>query len=148
MTDWSVRMSARWAFVVGAALVVFAVWLSLASSPWIGLALVPVIAAVGLFTVVDVTVDERGLVVTYGPLGWPRTELGYDQIASVEVTEIKPMKWGGWGYRGAMWIGDAAVVLRGGEALQVTRHDERTFSVTVDDAATGAAAIERRLASS
>ncbi|MDH3707055.1 MAG: hypothetical protein OES57_13375 [Acidimicrobiia bacterium] len=146
MADWSMRMWARWAFVIGACLVAFAVWLSVASSPWIGVALVPVIAAVGLFAVVDVVVDERGLVVTYGPFGWPRTELGFDQIASVELTDIKPMRWGGWGYRGAMWIGDAAVVLRGGEALRVTRPDERTFSVTVDDAAGAVMAIERRLA--
>jgi hypothetical protein len=38
--------------------------------------------------------------------------------------------------------GSFGIVLRAGEALQVTRRDGRRFTVTVDDAATAAALLE------
>lgn len=45
----------------------------------------------------------------------------------------------GWGYRGSRrTFGRAALVLRTGPAIRLDLTDNRTFAVTVDDAATGA----------
>jgi hypothetical protein len=47
-----------------------------------------------------------------------------------------------FGYRGSLLIfGAAAVILRRGPALKLTLRDGKTFLVTVDDAATGAALL-------
>ena len=43
-------------------------------------------------------------------------------------------------------VGRASVVLRSGPALRLTRRDGRTFLVTVDDAATGAALLNDLIA--
>jgi hypothetical protein len=47
-----------------------------------------------------------------------------------------------FGYRGSLLVfGAAAVAVRRGPALRLTLRDGKTFLVTVDDAATGAALL-------
>ncbi|MGO9672471.1 MAG: hypothetical protein ACLPS1_28540, partial [Streptosporangiaceae bacterium] len=64
------------------------------------------------------------------------------RITAAERIDLKPMQWGGWGYRGSRTaFGRAAVVLRGGDAIRLRLTDGSEFAVTVDDAATGAALL-------
>ena len=54
-------------------------------------------------------------------------------------------EFGGWGLRLSV-EGRFGVVLRQGEAIEVTRANGRRFLVTVDDAATGAALLQALIA--
>ncbi|MGM1017547.1 MAG: hypothetical protein ACQEW8_08435 [Actinomycetota bacterium] len=74
-------------------------------------------------------------------LGWPRVEIPASDIRSARSMHLEPfVEFGGWGLRYAP-DGRYGVVLRAGEALEVTRSDGRTFFVTVDDAATAASVL-------
>lgn len=73
--------------------------------------------------------------------GWPRIEIPSADIASVRAIDVDPFaEFGGWGLRYGL-DGRYGVVLRRGEALEVTRVGGRRFVVTVDDAQTAAAAF-------
>lgn len=75
-------------------------------------------------------------------LGWPNTRIPLADIDRVEVTTIDPFaEFGGWGWRIAT-DGRRGVVLRRGEALQITRRSGRVFVVTVTGAAEAAAVLE------
>ncbi len=91
---------------------------------------------------VRVTVDWRGLRIRYGALPWPVTAVPLRRITAAERIDLRPMQWGGWGYRGSRTaFGRAAVVLRGGDAIRLRLADGGEFAVTVDDAGTGAALL-------
>ena len=88
-----------------------------------------------------VRVDDRGLVV-HSPIGFPRFTVPLAEVEAVTVRNVNPTaEFGGWGIRLAP-DGSFGIVLRSGEALQVTRRNGRRFVVTVDDAATAAALLE------
>ncbi|MFJ9174051.1 DUF1648 domain-containing protein [Streptomyces sp. NPDC102360] len=105
----------------------------------------PVGALLTCFGRVRVRVDARGLRVRFGVLPWPEARVPLDAGEAL-VREISPLgDFGGWGYR--VRPARSGVVVRGGEALAVKRRSGREFSVTVDDARTGAAlfnALARR----
>lgn len=88
-----------------------------------------------------VRVDPSGIVVRSQPFGWPRTRIAAADIAAVDTSHVEPLsEFGGWGWRWAPGR-NFGVISRGGEAIEVTRRDGRRFTVTVDDAATGAALL-------
>jgi hypothetical protein len=59
------------------------------------------------------------------------------------------MEHGGWGYRGSLKLfGRAAVVLRGGEGLQLDLADDKVLTITVDNAEEGAGLLNDLVASS
>lgn len=96
-----------------------------------------VVAAV---TEARVTVGPRGVTVALGLLGWPRLRVPVEAISDVEVEDVTPLSYGGWGLRVAP--GATAVVVRRGEGLRITRRDgRRTFVVTVDDAPVAAGVL-------
>lgn len=108
-----------------------------------------ILAAVTLFIAVTVCimlvfrvrVNADGLVVR-SIVGWPRTHIPLERVAKVETVLLDPLReFGGWGWRIAV-DGRRGVVLRAGEALQVTRDDGRVFVVTVDGAADAAATLQ------
>jgi hypothetical protein len=105
---------------------------------------VGVVVAISLlgFTSVRVTVAARGVTVGYGVLGLRLTRIPLRRIAFAEAVEqekaILP-------YKGLV-SGNVSVVLRGGPALRLTLRDGKTFLVTVDDAATGAALLNDLIA--
>lgn len=75
-------------------------------------------------------------------LGWPNTGIPLDRIEKIEVVQIAPMaEFGGWGWRISP-DGRRGVVLRAGEALQVTDSRGKVFVVTVDDAVEAASVLE------
>lgn len=77
--------------------------------------------------------------------GWPRWSIPASDIADVQVVTVNPMgDFGGWGLRLSV-DGRVGVVLRTGEALQITRRKGRPFVVTVDDAETAAAVLSAQV---
>jgi hypothetical protein len=82
--------------------------------------------------------------------GWlplPSLRLPLEQVESVDVIDLEPMRWGGWGYRGSLRaFGKAAWVVRSGPGLVLHLTRGRTFAVTVDGADEAAAVIRSRIA--
>lgn len=73
--------------------------------------------------------------------GWPKVEISAGEITSARDVTVTPFAdFGGWGLRHGL-DGRYGVVLRAGEALEVTRVDGRRFVVTIDDAETAAAVL-------
>lgn len=94
----------------------------------------------GAIFVFRVRVDRAGLTVR-SAVGVPRFRIPLDDVAEARVVIVSPMaEFGGWGLRVGL-DGRFGVVLRAGEALQVTRRDNRVFVVAVDDATTAAALL-------
>lgn len=95
-----------------------------------------IIPATSVFTV---RVDATGFTVV-SALGWPRVFVPYGNIADARAVMVDGLtEFGGYGVRAAP--GAFGVVLRNGEAIEVTRVKGRRIVVTVDDAATGAALV-------
>ena len=70
----------------------------------------------------------------YGMLPWPRTSIDVVEIESASAIDVRPMEWGGWGYRGTLTLmKQAAVVLRAGPGIRLDLTDGRVFVVTVDN---------------
>lgn len=147
-TEWAgtATMARSGRIVLGVSLVVLlaATVLSFAAggaAGWITLTTLLVLTVlVATMLVFRVRVDTRGLLVR-SAVGWPRTWIAAAEIASVRVTEIDPFaEFGGWGWRYGV-DGRRGIVLRAGEALEVTRRGGTVFVVTVDDAATAASLL-------
>ena len=136
-----------WVFVAlfGGMLVLLAgVTIALAvdgASYWstLGIAIVLVPVAVGT-SFWRVRVSAAGFTVR-SLLGLPRFSVPIDQIESARVTQVTPLgDFGGWGVRFGSH-GRLGVVVRAGEALEVSRLTGRTIVVTVSDARSAAALI-------
>lgn len=112
---------------------------------WIIIGATALVAALVVTTVAfHVRVDDEGLAIN-SVVGWPRVHVPLDDIASAAVVQVNPMgQFGGWGLRwGPAGFG---VVLRTGEGIEVRRRSGKTLTVTVDDAATGAALLNTLVA--
>lgn len=106
--------------------------------PLFAIAATPVIGALvalGTYKIM-VTIGPDGIRVDWGLLRWPHTIVPIDQIRGVRTDAVKPLHWGGWGYRSA---GEGVgVIIRGGPALVVDRRHSSTIYITLphaDDAA-------------
>jgi hypothetical protein len=133
--------------VAGAVNIVLGLVVAVTSELWVGLVLVLVGLSVAAFTSVTVTIDERGIGVRSGIVGWPRVRLPLDVVEEAEPTVVRPMAWGGWGYRGSLRLfRRAAWVLRAGEGLQLRLRGGRRFVVSIDDADEAAAVLNGLLA--
>jgi hypothetical protein len=97
-----------------------------------------------MFSVVHVRVDGAGVQIEVGTFPRWKTTVPLGEIANAEVIELRPMEWGGWGYRGSLrWFGRVAVVVRGGPAVLLHLKGDKRFAVTVDRAEAGAAEVRR-----
>lgn len=111
-----------------------------ATSIWLGIVTMLVSTmAVALVAHLQVTVDWRGLriVSTFGRITLKHIRL--EDVAAVEVTELSPMEWGGWGYR--VMPGRSAVIMGAGPGLIVTTTGGKQFAVTVGDPDTAASLL-------
>jgi hypothetical protein len=145
---WSGRARAAWALPGGVVLVAAGALTWALAGRWWDPGLVLVIAGSMMlgFTSVRVTVAARGVSVGYGVLGLRLTRIRLSRIASAAAVELRSFS---FGYRGSLVLfGTAAVILRRGPALRLTLRDGKTFIVTVDDAATGAALLNDLIAAS
>lgn len=97
-----------------------------------------------------VSAGPAGLTVR-GIYGLPVFRVKAADIAGVVAIGVVPLRdFGGWGIRGAVgrdghWR--TGIVVRAGDAIQVTRRSGKQFVVTVDDAARGAAVLKAYIAS-
>ncbi|MGH8914669.1 MAG: hypothetical protein ACRDZM_09165, partial [Acidimicrobiia bacterium] len=131
--SWVGRASVRWPLaLLGAAVLVFALLPDWGVWP-AGLLVVLALA----FMQVEVNVNNDGLTVRLG--GIPVRRIPVVKISSARAIDLEPSEWGGWGWRASP--NGSAIVLRRGDALEVTFTGGRRFAVTVDDAATGAALL-------
>lgn len=95
----------------------------------------------GTMIVFRVRVNSEGLRAR-SLFGWPSNHVPLDRIAQVDVVQLDPFReFGGWGWRLAV-DGRRGIVLRAGEALQVTQTNGRVFVVTVDGASDAAAVLD------
>ncbi|HWV50232.1 MAG TPA: DUF1648 domain-containing protein [Microbacterium sp.] len=102
---------------------------------------VVLLVAIGCGIAFRVSVTAGGLRVR-SFLGWPDTRIPVDDITRIDVVRIDPLtEFGGWGWRFGT-DGRRGVVLRSGEALQVTRSNGRVFVVTIDRAHQAAALLQ------
>ncbi len=141
---WSSSLSSRWILLPAIGLLTFGPLVMLApdTPPW--LLVVIVIGGIALLSLASIRVraDSAGLHVKYGALPWPTTNISIDRIDEASVIDVRPMDWGGWGYRGTLTLmKQAAIVLRAGPGIRLDLNDGRVFVVTVDDPETAVALI-------
>lgn len=138
---WAGRVVSRVAVGVGGgATLVVAMLVVALDMPALVLLVVALLLLVLVSAVIVVTVDSRGLTAR-SALGWPRFHVPLDEVESVTVRQVRPLReFGGWGFRVGL-AGQVGYVVRTGEAIEVGRTRGRSFVVTVDDAATGAALL-------
>lgn len=106
----------------------------------LGVACLVVIVSLVVTLSFRVRIGPGGLVVR-SLAGWPRVSIPSTDVASARSVEVDPFaEFGGWGVRYGL-DGRYGVVLRRGEAIEVTRTDGRRFVVTVDDSRTAAAVL-------
>ena len=91
--------------------------------------LVLVAGACSAFAKIRVSVDRRGLRVVSSLFRLPIKQVPLTEVASARSESIRPLEWGGWGYR--ITPGRSAVVLTSGPAIVVERHNGTLFAVTV-----------------
>ena len=136
---WVRRVTAPWSIgivVLGVAHIVVGALLKITVLAGGGVVLAMLGVAMGS---IRVSADHRGLIVRWGPLGLPRTTIPLRDIVRAEAIDIRPMEWGGWGYRGGLRLfGRAAIVMRAGPGLRLDLTSGRVMAVTVDDAGTAA----------
>ena len=101
--------------------------------------MVAAIVLVASFIRLRVSVDWRGLRVVSAIFGIPLKRIRLDAIAAIDAADLRPVEWGGWGYR--IMPGRSAVILRKGPGLIVTTKNEKQFAITLDDPETPAALL-------
>jgi hypothetical protein len=137
----AITLGALWLLLVG--IVVFSWAVSGPSgAAWLSAVILVLMSlAIASSLVFRVRVTAAGLHVR-SVTGWPKMRIPLRDITRVETVRIDPFaEFGGWGWRLGL-DGRRGVVLRPGDALQVTRTGGKVFVVTVDGATAGAAVLE------
>ena len=91
-----------------------------------------------LFSRVIVLISNDGLQIRLGG-GLKVKTVRLGKIRSARPIDLEPAAWGGWGWR--IIPSGTAIVLRRGDAIEITYKSGRRFAVTVDDAATGSSVL-------
>jgi hypothetical protein len=146
---WVGTARSVWALPIVVALAAIGAYFALTRSPMFGLA-PALIGLVALpFVSLRVVADRHGVDIAFGPFGWPKRRIPLANIRRATTLDVVPMEHGGWGYRGSLKLfGRAAVVLRGGEGLQLDLADDKVLTITVDNAEEGAGLLNDLVASS
>lgn len=132
--NWVGRTRVKWVPLI---LLVVAVAMVLLV-PDLPLWLFVLVAGLGLvFSQVEAQVTNDGMRIRLG--GIPVRRLKIEDISSARSIDAVPTELGGWGWR--VVPGVTAIVLRAGDAIELTFKTGRRFVVTVDDATTGAALL-------
>ena len=125
----------------GAIGVLLAAFFFTVALPFVALPFAVVALALTSFSTIAVTINSDGLHIAFGPWGVPTKRIPLGDIVAAQAIDVRPMRWGGWGYRWIPWKRATAVVLRRGPGVKVDRVGGRTFVVTVDDASKAAAVL-------
>lgn len=146
MTTWTA--TARWAVPAAIGSLVLLGALSVVTR-LVAPGVIGVLVAVAFvhFRRVEVTVDETHLRTRFA---WPHLIRATVPLAEIErleyVADLRPVRYGGWGYRGSLrLLKKAAVILRRGEGVIFALTRDRRFVVTVDDAESLAHTVQARL---
>lgn len=110
---------------------------------WFTIVMVLVMAITTQFSTLITEVRRDGFYVQFGVTGLLRRRIAWDNVAKVELINIRPTEWGGWGYRWVPWRNATAAVLRKGPGLKFEFGNGKVFAVTIDDAENALAAIRR-----
>jgi hypothetical protein len=128
--------------VAGGVNVVLGLVVAVVEQLWVGALLVALGLVLASFATVLVTIDERGIGIRSGLIGWPRVRFPLSLIEEAELAEVRPIGLGGWGYRGSLRLFKrAAWVLRAGEGLRLQMRGGQHFVVSIDDAGEAAAVV-------
>ena len=143
---WTAR--AAWALPVAGGVLLFGILLTaLVASPVPVLICLLAAVVVLHFRHITVTVDETHLRTVFaGPL--IRVRIPLAEIERLEyVPDLRPVRYGGWGYRGSLrLLKKAAVILRRGEGVIFALTGERRYILTVDEAESLARTVQARIA--
>jgi len=143
---WATTVVARWLLLLGFAALVLSAVVAVFTVPWLGAILLLSVAMLSLARI-RVRADRAGLLVRYGFMGWPRTRVPIDRIQRASAIDVRPMQWGGWGYRGSLTLmRRAAIVLRAGPGIRLDLTGGKVFVVTMDDPQTPAALLNAEVA--
>lgn len=88
---------------------------------------------------VRVRITERGLAISFGPLGLPVRRIPLNRVDSARMEIRRPSEVGGWGIRGLP--GRSTIMVRAGECLVVRYTSGGELGISVDDAERGAALL-------
>jgi hypothetical protein len=128
-----------WAYLVLLPLAAIGGVIAVLVNPWAASpVLFPAVVVLVVLTV-RLAVDRRGLLVGFGPWGWPRLTMPLREIEYAEVTALRPSEWGGWGYR--MRPGGRGVILRAGPGVRLRLSEDRQFVASTRDPQTAAGLI-------
>jgi hypothetical protein len=138
---WVGRASGRTLPAVVLATTILLAAVAVATGLWALLAVAAVLLLLLLsMASFHVRVSASGLTVR-STFGWPRTSVPADEIERADAVRVRPVRdFGGYGWRLGRQ-GRTGVVVRAGEALEVTRTGGRRLVVTVDGAADAAALL-------
>lgn len=132
--SWVGRARVRWMTMALFAVAIVLLFVFPEIPVWVFLG----VAGIGVvFSQVEANVTNDGLRVRLG--GLPVRKIALGEVSSARSIDLEPTEWGGWGWRVAP--GRSAIVLRRGEALEVTFKNGRRFAITVDDSLAGAALL-------
>lgn len=96
---------------------------------WLVLAPATVLLGLVVFAYQRIEVTSSDVVFTWFPLY--RRRVPFDQIANVEVVEVVPWKFGGWGLR--LHAHGVALTNRGGSGVSVTSSSGNTTIISVEN---------------
>ncbi len=138
----------RWAVPTAAVILVGGLALAAAlGSVVLAIAVVLVAVLMVQFRRITVTVDETHLRTAFAWPGFVRVRVPLAEIERLEyVPDLRPVRYGGWGYRGSLrLLKKAAVVLRRGPGVIFALTGDRRYIVTVDDAESLARTVHDRI---
>lgn len=132
--------------LLGVVGLVSVVLVAFSGGPLVDLALpISVLLVVAMwFSSMRVDVTRECVQVSSGLLAWPRSRIATGALVSATALEVRPMRWGGWGYRGSRRLFKrAAWIVRTGPGLVLAIDDGSTLTITVDGAPEAAAVLNR-----
>ena len=135
-TTWSGRAANLWIAMIAA----LPLALVFVLEPIWAVLMVAIAILLVIFAFVRVEASEGRISIALGPIGLPKRKLSMDKVTGAGAVEVKPLAYGGWGWR--MRSGRRAYIVRGGPAIRIERANGVAIVVTVDDAPTGAAVID------
>lgn len=130
---WIGRVHSIWPWILSACLTALTVGTAAYSDWWVAAILLVATIVTAAFASVTVRVDNSGLSISSWGIRWKK--IAITRVKSASVDTIRPMEWGGYGYR--ITPRGTAVTLRAGEAVVLTLDTGRVFAVTVDQSEDG-----------
>ena len=101
--------------------------------------------SIAIYSRINVVADDRAFVVRSPLFPLALKVIPLTEILAAEEGSIRPLKFGGWGYR-ICGRGCRAIVIRKGVGIRLSLPREKTFIVTVSDAGAGARWVSDHIA--